>query len=610
MWADSLCLCLGYYHKNMMNYLLEQLERCFGSFSTTASPPGSRSLLVYDMPDARPTKPPELVPRRHNTAEREIASLSTFHLPADLLDASIRRLRVISLLYSAVFFLAAIFPNLVCNLLARFDPSALCREAYFTSLSLMGPSVLSILAGLAVFWFMKSDRPSATTKLHVGLAFQVLGSFGIALAEYQGVIAPMKYVGMENIADAGRFGLSWVSAWVLMFTVVVPSPPGRALLAAALSVSSVPIAFAAYSALGINTVNLGPTEFFFALVFPYILIVGMAWVSARVVYRLGTEVRRARELGSYRLVERLGEGGMGEVWRGEHRLLARPAAVKLIKPEVLGAADGEHRRVTLQRFEREAQATAALCSPHTVDLYDFGVSDDGAFYAVIELLDGFDLDTLVRKYGPLPAERVVHLLRQVCDSLAEAHDTGLIHRDVKPANIFTCRFGRATDWIKVLDFGMVKLPDGKGDSMLTGENMAGGTPAFMAPEQAVSGPVDGRSDLYSLGCVAYWLLTGEPVFSGHTPIETIVQHVKSAPTPPSAHSEVPVPPALDSIVLSCLAKSPDDRPQTADALARLLEAVELDREWDSERSREWWDLHLPHEIEANVRESNDLLDPA
>ena len=146
--------------------------------------------------------------------------------------------------------------------------------------------------------------------------------------------------------------------------------------------------------------------------------------------------------------------------------------------------------------------------------------------------------------------------------------------------------------------------------MLTGENMAGGTPAFMAPEQAVSGPVDGRSDLYSLGCVAYWLLTGEPVFSGHTPIETIVQHVKSAPTPPSAHSEVPVPPALDSIVLSCLAKSPDDRPQTADALARLLEAVELDREWDSERSREWWDLHLPHEIEANVRESNDLLDPA
>jgi serine/threonine-protein kinase len=441
----------------------------------------------------------------------------------------------------------------------------------------------------------------------VGLAFQVLGSFGIALSEYQGVIAPMKYVGMEHIADAGRFGLSWVSAWVLMFTVVVPSPPRRALLTAALSVCSVPIAFALYSALGINTVRLGPMAFFFALVFPYILIVGMAWVSARVVYHLGTEVSRARELGSYRLVERLGEGGMGEVWRGKHRLLARPAAVKLIRPEVLGAVDGEHRRVTLKRFEREAQATAALCSPHTVDLYDFGVSDDGAFYAVIELLDGFDLDTLVRKFGPLPAERVVHLLRQVCDSLAEAHETGLIHRDIKPANIFVCRFGRATDWIKVLDFGMVKLPDDGGDAMLTGENVAGGTPAFMAPEQALSGIVDGRSDLYSLGCVAYWLLTGEPVFSGHTPIDTIVQHVKSAPAPPSGLSEIPVPPALDSIILSCLAKSPGDRPQTADALARLLESVPLDREWGSERSRAWWDLHLPPEAAKSVRGEHDVL---
>ena len=156
-----------------------------------------------------------------------------------------------------------------------------------------------------------------------------------------------------------------------------------------------------------------------------------------------------------------------------------------------------------------------------------------------------------------------------------------------------CRFARATDWIKVLDFGMVKLPDGKGDAMLTGDNVAGGTPAFMSPEQAVSVTVDGRSDLYSLGCVAYWLLTGKPVFSGHTPIETIVHHVKSDPPLPSGHSEISVPPALDSIILSCLAKSPEDRPQSADALARLLESVPFEREWDPERSRAWWDLHLP-----------------
>jgi len=577
----------------MMFQFVEQLSECSGIESPAPSPQESPNPLVYDMSHNRPTNPPELVPRRHDTAEREIDSLSTHHLPADLLDASVRRLRVISLVYSAIFFLAAIFPNLICQLIALFNPAAMCRTLFFTSLRSIAPPVLSIVAGLAVYWFMRSDRPSATSKLQVGLVFQVLGSLGIALAEYQGIITPIKYVGMENIVDGGRFGLSWVAAWVLMFTVVVPSPPGRALLAAVLSVSSVPLAFALYSALGVNTVPLSPMAFFFALVFPYMLIVGMAWISARVVYGLGAEVRRARELGSYRLVERLGEGGMGEVWRGEHRLLARPAAVKLIRPEVLGAADGEHRRVTLQRFEREAQATAALNSPHTVDLYDFGVSDDGAFYAVIELLDGFDLDTLVRKYGPLPAERVVHLLRQICDSLAEAHETGLIHRDIKPANIFVCRFARATDWIKVLDFGMVKLPDGRGDAMLTGDNVAGGTPAFMSPEQAVSGTVDERSDLYSVGCVAYWLLTGEPVFSGHTPIETIVQHVKSDPTPPSGHSEIAVPPALDSIILSCLAKSPADRPQTADALARLLESVPLDQDWGSERSKAWWDIHLP-----------------
>jgi len=559
------------------------------------------------MSEVRPTDPPELVPRRHDSTDREIDSLSTLQLPADLLDASVRRLCVVALLYSSVFFLAAIFPHLICLVTTWFDPSAVCRSDYLTSLPSVGPPALSIIAGFAVFWFMKSDRPAAATKLRVGLAFQVLGSFGIALAEYQGIISPIKYVGMENIPDTGRFGLSWVSAWVLMFTVVVPSPPRRALLAAALSVSSVPLAFGLYVALGINTVLLEPVAFFFALVFPYILIVLMAYISARVVYHLGTEVTRARELGSYRLVERLGEGGMGEVWRGEHRLLARPAAVKLIKPEVLGAAHGEHRRTTLKRFEREAQATAALSSPHTVDLYDFGVSDDGAFYAVIELLDGFDLDSLVRKFGPLPAERVIHLLRQVCESLAEAHETGLIHRDVKPANIFVCRFGRATDWIKVLDFGMVKLPDGSADPMLTGDNVAGGTPAFMSPEQAVSGTVDGRSDLYSVGCVAYWLLTGQAVFTGHTPIETIVQHVKTEPTPPSVRSELPVPDALESIVLSCLAKSPDDRPQTADELARLLDAVPLHRQWDPDRSKAWWDLHLPSETTIPAGEEPDIV---
>jgi serine/threonine-protein kinase len=537
--------------------------------------------------------PAELVPGRLGPGEADLDSLASLRLPSDLAEAALRRLRVIALVYSAIFFLAAILPNLACHLIRFFEPAAVCSRGYFTTLRTIGPPIFSIVGGLAVYFFVRSDRPSVSARLKMGTAFQVLGSFGIALSEYQGIVSPTLYRGMETLPDAGTFGLSWVSAWVLMFTTVVPSTPRRALWASLLSVSSVPIVFSVYTSLGVNTVRLGPIEFFFALVFPYLLIAGMAWISARVVYRLGREVQRARRLGSYRLTERLGEGGMGEVWKGEHRLLSRPAAIKLVKPDALGAVHEDQRQITLRRFEREAQATAALTSPHTVDLYDFGISEDGTFYAVIELLRGCDLDSLVRKFGPIPPERVIHFLRQACDSLAEAHESGLIHRDVKPANLFTCRFGRFTDWIKVLDFGMVKLDGGGKDPQLTGESVAAGTPAFMPPEQALGEQVDARSDLYSLGCVAYWLLTGTPVFSGRTPMETVVHHVRTVPEPPSSRTEINVPEELDRIILECLAKAPDDRPASADELETRLAAVPLEREWNVARAREWWNLHLP-----------------
>jgi serine/threonine-protein kinase len=196
-------------------------------------------------------------------------------------------------------------------------------------------------------------------------------------------------------------------------------------------------------------------EFFFGLVFPYLIVLLMAYGGSRVVYRLGTAVREAREMGSYRLVERLGRGGMGEVWRAQHRRLARPAAIKLIRPEVLGAQDPASRQVLLHRFEREAQATALMRSAHTLQLYDFGVADDGTFYHVMELPDGFDLSQPVRQFGPVPAERAVHFLSDL--RLAGRGARGwLIHRDVKPANIYVCHYGREVDFIKVLDFGLVK----------------------------------------------------------------------------------------------------------------------------------------------------------
>jgi eukaryotic-like serine/threonine-protein kinase len=317
-----------------------------------------------------------------------------------------------------------------------------------------------------------------------------------------------------------------------------------------------------------------------------------------VVYGLGREVAAARELGSYQLVEKLGQGGMGEVWRGRHRMLARPAAIKLIRPSVKGDARPGMSSDALRRFEREAQATARLRSPHTVELFDFGVVEDGAFYYAMELLDGLDADTLVRRFGPVPAERVVYLLRQVCHSLSEAESCGLVHRDIKPANIFLCRYGEDYDFVKVLDFGLVKAMGGIAEiegPALTRENVLQGTPAFMAPEQALGeSDVDSRADIYATGCVAYWLLTGEFVFTAETTMGLVMQHVQTQPTPPSARTQLRIPAALDQLVLSCLAKDPAERPQTARELSRrLTEVCEVGAAWTEDRAREWWAERQP-----------------
>jgi serine/threonine-protein kinase len=233
--------------------------------------------------------------------------------------------------------------------------------------------------------------------------------------------------------------------------------------------------------------------------------------------------------------------------------------------------------------------------PHTIELYDFGVTADGAFYYVMELLDGFDLETLVTTHGPLPAPRAVPLLRQLCHSLAEAHERRLIHRDIKPANVFVCRYGREVDWVKVLDFGLVKRERGAerrgGDLKLTAEDAIGGTPAFMAPEQVLGRPVDGRTDLYAVGCLAYWMLTGCLVFEGANALETMMHHTSTPPTPPSRRAELPIPQELERIVLDCLAKEPGDRPATADVLSRRLAAVPLSDAWTEDRARAWWERY-------------------
>ena len=303
--------------------------------------------------------------------------------------------------------------------------------------------------------------------------------------------------------------------------------------------------------------------------------------------------KEVRELGSYRLIRRIGEGGMGEVWLGEHRMLARPAAIKLIHGEALAELPQAKVAEILASFEKEARVTANLSSVNTVRLYDFGVSREGVFFYVMELLDGLDLQALVDSWGPQPIGRVVLILRQVCSSLAEAHDRQLVHLDIKPANIFLCRQGDEGDVVKVLDFGLVKI---RTERLAAGQQdrdeMIAGTPAYMAPERGMGKPdVDARADIYSVGCLAFWLLAGRCVFDTESPTVMLRHHVEQDPVPPSTLAPTALPPELDALVLSCLAKDPAKRPASARALRRLLDQVPVpeDQAWDEPTIRTWWE---------------------
>jgi len=260
---------------------------------------------------------------------------------------------------------------------------------------------------------------------------------------------------------------------------------------------------------------------------------------------------------------------------------------------------GGDPELLVRRFEREARATAALTSPHTVQLYDFGVTDDGRLYYVMELLDGLDLDAMVRQHGPLPAERVVHLLRQVCSALADAHANGLVHRDIKPANIVVSRAGTTYDFVKVLDFGLVKLDSpararGAEAVKLSTEDSWSGTPGYMAPEVVMGATeTDHRVDIYALGCVAYWLLTGKLVFEGDNAMQVMMQHATAEPRRPSARIGRAMPAGLEELVMECLEKDPARRPASAQVLGERLAAVPLPSAWTAERAEQWWATHRP-----------------
>ncbi|HEY6080769.1 MAG TPA: serine/threonine-protein kinase [Polyangiaceae bacterium] len=469
--------------------------------------------------------------------------------------------------------------------------------AYLVWLALLGWNELGPVAGIA---------------LKVAIA-------GIALSLALFAVTKVPKVPAQNVTDLGNIYLFAVSLALgvlrhsqassssellrqvspvviplLAFGALIPSVPGKAAAVMFLAAAMDPFglllmrAHAHYSLRELVVVLSSP-----------LLSALVAVQISKSVHQLTAGIVKAREVGSYKLVERLGMGGMAEVWRANHRMLRRPAAVKLIRPKVLidhGPADSER---LLRLFTREVRTTASLRSPHTIQIYDFGVTREGAFYYVMELLDGIDLMTLVERYGPQPGERVVSLMKQVCHSLREAHERNFVHRDIKPANILACAVGGDYDFVKVLDFGLV-LDRHLTSDELEDEKQFVGTPAVMAPEMVrFQAPVDARADLYALGCVGYWLITGKRVFEAETRHDMLVMHAHQKPILPSKRVDRPVHPGLEAVIMQCLEKNPNKRPQTARELSDALSALPFERPWTDERATLWWKQNQPQYERAN-----------
>lgn len=437
------------------------------------------------------------------------------------------------------------------------------------------------VASLGLMAYARSPRLPRGQVLNLALGYQVFTAFGIGILwHWDAMPRP------EMIIPT----ISWIGAIILLFAGVIPNPPLRTLVAGLISASMNPIGMVIARQAG--AWEFGSPGHVVLMHYPDFMLVGVAVIISHAFTRLGQQMSRARELGSYRLGALIGKGGMGEVYHATHRMLARPAAIKLIRADLLARGDPDATDLATTRFRREAEVAAQLESPHTVAIYDFGVADDGTLYVVMELLHGLDLDQLVRRHGPLPPNRVIHLLSQACESLEEAHVRGMVHRDIKPANIYVGRLGLAHDFVKVLDFGLVKpVAPGRDAAGLTAEGVNPGTPEYLAPEVARGEAVDGRADLYALGCVGYYMLTGRPVFEAGNVYHMIARHLNDEPPPPSSVAAQPVPARLDAVILACLRKDRAQRPASAGDLRQALAAVPVEP-WGEADARRWWAEHV------------------
>jgi tRNA A-37 threonylcarbamoyl transferase component Bud32 len=409
----------------------------------------------------------------------------------------------------------------------------------------------------------------------------------LAGVDAAGLCLPLLGFSLQALYVPPLWATKMSQTFVLIFTnmgisraVLVPSSAGRTLRVTGLAAVPVAAAIATLPAPPGLSAPLALVDRFWSLLWILCALV-VATLASHVIYGLREEVEKARRLGQYTLLEKLGEGGMGTVYRARHAMLRRPTAVKLLPPEKAG-------RVALERFEREVQITASLSHPNTVSVFDFGRTPDGIFYYAMEYLDGLNLAELVREDGPQGPGRIVHLLGQVASALVEAHGVGLIHRDIKPENVILCERGGVPDVAKVVDFGLVKDLE-QASAALTRADVVQGTPLYLAPE-AINAPsaVGPRSDLYALGAVGYYLVCGRPVFEGATLVEVCSHHLRTPPVPPSERLGRAVHAGLEGLILGCLEKDPARRPASAAELRRALLSLEGFPPWADEEARAWW----------------------
>jgi tRNA A-37 threonylcarbamoyl transferase component Bud32 len=499
------------------------------------------------------------------------------HFRSEIGALLFRRLRIVVLIAlapTALFFVRALLEGHHQLPVGRLD---LTLQA----------GVTALLAGLASLLWRRSDWSlSALHKMEVAV-FGLLAFFFSWLQWRAFLFNPLFVQRHGTQIEVARLWINTTALrWfflIVIYGVFIPNSWRRCAVISGLAALT-PLVLTFFGALTYGHLN---TEVVLGLLDLTILMLTAFAVGVFGSYRfsvLQQQAFQAQQLGQYRLEKQIGAGGMGEVYLAEHVLLRRPCAIKLIRPEQM--LDPAVRA----RFEREVQAMATLTHWNTVEVFDYGHADDGTFYYVMEYLPGLNLEKLVEQYGRLPPERTIHLLRQVCCALREAHGIGLLHRDIKPSNIIVCRRGGIDDVVKLLDFGLVH---GAGlstdDTRLTVQGTVLGSPPFMAPEQAAGRPdLDPRADIYSLGGVGYYLLTGQQPFVKDTAMEMLMAHAYE-PVKPPRDLRPDVPDDLQTVILSCLSKKPEDRPQSADELEKALAACAGSNPWSDKQAREWWE---------------------